>query len=133
MLGCGSIALVIFQAAPASGGIPFRTESTVSMDRLVLAMVVLVLVLVCLVAALYLARKKGWLNRIAPHATTGQGQGGRPELSLRTSRRISAFTSVHVLAHGDREFVVVESVRGATAQLHMLPVPSAGEAQERSP
>jgi hypothetical protein len=111
------IALAIVQATPS--GLPFRTESAVSMDRFVLAMLAVSLLLVALIAALQVARKKGWLDGVMFRSSAVQGD--RSELSLRASRRVSAFTSVHVLARGEQEFLVVESVRGATAQIHMLP------------
>ncbi|MGO4521204.1 hypothetical protein AB4076_11370 [Dyella sp. 2RAF44] len=116
MLQGGSIALALVQAAPS--GLPFRTESAVSTDRFVLAMLTVTLLLVALIAALYVARKKGWLDGVMLRSSVSQGD--RSELSLRASRRVSTFTSVHVLARGDQEFLVVESVRGATAQIHMM-------------
>jgi hypothetical protein len=124
MLQGGSIALAPVQTAPS--GLPFRTESAVSMDRFVLAMLAVSLLLVAVIAALQMARKKGWLDGVMFRSSTVQGD--RSELSLRASRRVSAFTSVHVLARGEQEFLVVESVRGATAQIHM--VPRAVEGQE---
>lgn len=117
MLQGGSIALALVQAAPS--GLPFRTESALSMDRFVFAMLAVTLLLVGLIAALYVARKKGWLDGVMPRSSIAHAD--RSELSLRASRRVSAFTSVHVLARGDLEFLVVESVRGATAQIQTLP------------
>jgi hypothetical protein len=114
MLQGESIALALAQTAPS--GLPFRTESAVSTDRFVLAMLAVSLLLVALIVALQVARKKGWLGG-AMFRSPGV-QGDRSELSLRASRRVSAFTSVHVLARGEQEFLVVESVRGATAQIH---------------
>ena len=123
MLQGASIALALVQATPS--GLPFRTESAVSTDRFVLAMLAVSLLLIAVIAVLHIARKKGWLDGVIFRSSAVQGD--RSDLSLRASRRISAFTSVHVLARGDQEFLVVESVRGATAQIHR--VPSAPEGQ----
>lgn len=116
MLQGGSIALALTQTIPS--GLPFRTESAVSMDRFVLAMLAVSLLLVAVIVALQVARKKGWLDSVMFRSSAVQGD--RTELSLRASRRVSAFTSVHVLARGEQEFLIVESVRGATAQIHMV-------------
>ncbi|MFC4527551.1 hypothetical protein ISN76_07730 [Dyella halodurans] len=129
MFRSGSLGLALIQAAPASSGLPFRSESTVSMDRFVFAMLAVSLLLVAVIAALYVARKKGWFDGMAFRGSAAPGD--RSGLSLRASRRVSAFTVVHVLARGDREFLVVESVRGATAQIHMMP--SSQEGQESAP
>ena len=126
MLQGESIALALAQTAPSR--LPFRTESAVSTDRFVLAMLAVSLLLVALIVALQVARKKGWLDGVMFRSSAVQGD--RPELSLRASRRVSAFTSVHVLARGEQEFLVVESVRGATAQIHMLPQALQGQGSD---
>ncbi|WP_243040905.1 hypothetical protein [Dyella sedimenti] len=105
-------------ASPATVGIPFRTDSAVAADRLLFAMLGVSLVLVAVLVALYVAKRRGWLKGMMP---AGLGRKDDPEpLVLRAAKRISASTSVYVLASGDREFLVVESARGVTSQIRLL-------------
>lgn len=122
---CGSAAPATLLAAPASSGIPFRTDPAVSVDRFVLAMLAVSVLFVAAIALLYLARRKGWLAG-APGGIAA-GKSGNHELSVQASRRVSPFTTVHVIARGKQQFLVVESARGVTAQLHALDVPNAKE------
>ncbi len=112
------VALASLQAAPTSA-IPFRTESAVSSDRIVTAAVLMLLLVGGLVVALILANKKGWLAKWCHRGSSPQTEARA--FAVRATRRVSAFTTVHVLAHGDKEFLLVESTRGASAQLHALP------------
>lgn len=128
MLASGSIGLVLMQVAPATSAIPFRTEPAVSTGRFIEVMFIVCALLAITMAVLYMARKKGWLNRLMHASSPASAQAGT--IMVRSSKRISALTTVHVLVHGDNEFLVLESHRGATASIQRIS--ASAESRERS-
>jgi len=98
--------------------IPFRTDSPVPTGRLVAALSAVAIALAVAVVVLQMAKRRGWLARIAAsnHGKAAPGDG----IQLCASRRLSLSTSVYVLSRDGMEFIVVESGKGVSCQVHGL-------------
>ena len=105
----------------STGPIPFRPEGQGAGGSAVDVLVVLVVLLGASVAALWFARKKGWLDRwvVAP---VRSDQGG---MKLEQTLRISQRTALHRVRDGDDQYVILES--GGIAQfVKRTPVQGSG-------
>ena len=94
----------------STGPIPFRPEGQGAGGSALDVLLVLVVLLGASVAALWFARKKGWLDRwvVAP---VRSDQGG---MKLEQTLRISQRTALHRVRDGDDQYVILESA--GTAQ-----------------
>lgn len=103
-------------AALASSPIPYRTAAPVSTGTFAFALLATVLLLVVLVGGLLVARKRGWT------AASAIKRNGMPaeSIELIASRRLSAATTAHLVACRGHSYLVVESLRGASATLAPL-------------
>lgn len=100
-------------ASVAPSAIPYRTDAPVSAGNFVVALLVTVGLLGLLTTALIFIRRRGWLNvpgaaRVSPSAH---------DIQLRSSRRLSMVTTVHVVTYQDRNYLVVESSRGTNVTI----------------
>lgn len=73
-------------------------------------MTITMLVLIALVGCVVYARRRGWLP--------GSGTGLRPTsgaaIDIRATRRVSMSTTLHVVRYEGADYLLVETVRGAT-------------------
>lgn len=94
--------------APAARAIPFKTGPALDLSSVAHVLLACILLLGLFALAAYVARRCGWLRRFAvlpspPRPGTG--------LEVRRVQRLSTQTTLFVLAHGDQEFLLVESAR----------------------
>lgn len=116
---CASLWAAPLDAA-ASSGIPFRTDASISMDRFTVAMLMVSLALAALIFCIYLARRKGWLDGKFASVNRHANQAAKTGVEIRSSKRISMATTVHVVAYREREFIVIESGRGVSSHITQL-------------
>ena len=94
--------------APAARAIPFKTGPALDLSSVAHVLLACILLLGLFALVAYVARRRGWLRRFAvlpspPRPGTG--------LEVRRTQRLSTQTMLFVLAHGDQEFLLVESAR----------------------
>jgi len=100
-------------AAPASQGIPYRTDSAISGGTVAIAIVATVLVLAVFVGILMYGRQRGWL----PSSTTGKLSASADGIQLQSSRRLSALATAHIVHYRGNAYLIVESARGSSTSI----------------
>lgn len=105
-------------AHASTGPIPFRPEGQGAGGSALDVLLVLVVLLGACVAALWIARKKGWLDRwvVAPLRSD---QGG---MKLEQTLRISQRSALHRVRDGDDQYLILESA-GVAQFVKRTPAP----------
>lgn len=101
----------------AKSVIPYRSAASVPAGMLLTALGITALVLLVTVACIVYARRRGWLAGL--RGKIG-GSAGGGTIEVKTSRRLSMVTTLHVVAYGELEYLVVESARGTIASISPL-------------
>lgn len=110
--------------------IPYRSDhGSVAMPALG-ALVATVLVLALFLAALKIARSRGWLDRwiVAPRVA----EDGRPALRVEQSLRVGPRTTLHRIRDGERRYLLVESLAPSARLLPIEEIPSGTRNDESS-
>jgi hypothetical protein len=92
-------------------GIPYRTSTPISAGNMAMAFLVTGVVMLLVVGGFVYARRRGWLAGI----TLTKGRTDTAGIEVIASRRVSMVVTAHVLAYQGKEYLVIESLRGAAA------------------
>lgn len=99
-------------ATSTTGAIPFNTHPALEIGGVVDVFVVCAVVLALFAILAWIAKRQGWLKRLGVAPTTDT----RRRIEIRSTQRLSPQTTVFVVAHDNREFLLVESARQVTIQ-----------------
>lgn len=110
--------------------IPYRAEPAVSGGELTSALVATVLLLGAFLALALYAKKRGWLQKLAPLGAVNH-PGKRLQLQVHT-QRISRMTTVYRIEDGARAWLVVEST-GQVAVSTITDAATGGEGADGTP
>ncbi|HEX7814749.1 hypothetical protein [Dyella sp.] len=115
MIRPNDILVWLADAAGSPTAIPYRTDAAVSGGSVLTALLASAVLLVLLVAVLLQARRRGWLPG-TPRALATPAK----DIQIRSSRRISMVTTVHVIEFEGQAYLLTESARGSSASLTPL-------------